>query len=452
MPRRFGSLTDPPADLVLEGVRVVDPSTGEDAVRDVAIVAGRFAEAHDADPSARRIRGSGLVAAPGLCDLHTHLREPGNTAAETIESGARAAARGGFTSVCAMPNTEPPTDEAPRARSLMALAAGAACRVRVIAAATRDRSGERLTDYGELAELGVVGFSDDGASVASAAVMRNALLYAAPLGVPVIQHAEDATLAAGTAMRDGRWATLLGILGWPASAEATVVARDLALAEETGARLHLTHLSTRAAVDAVRAAKARGVQVTCDVTPHHLALADSWVAGDRLFAWEDPGEPRIDPDRAYDGATRVNPPLATREDAAALLAAVVDGTIDAIATDHAPHAPQDKLVEFAAAAPGISGLETALSLGLAAVSAGRLELATLLAALSTRPAALIAEERTFRPGAAADLVVFDPAARWRVDEASLESRGNNTPLLGMELPGTVVLTVAGGRVTYDATG
>ena len=452
MPPRFGSVTDSPADLILERVRVIDPAIGRDEVADLAVVAGRIAASDDAPTGARRIAADGLIVAPGLCDLHAHLREPGNESAETIQSGTRAAAHGGYTAVCAMPNTDPPLDEPARVRSLQAMAAGAHCRVRVVAAATRGRAGEHLTDYGALAELGVVAFSDDGSSIASAAVMRNALRYAAPLGLPVMQHAEDASLAAGSAMRDGAAATLLGIPGWPPSAELTVVARDIALAEETGARLHLTHLSTRQAVQAVRDAKARGVQVSCDVTPHHLALADTWVAGDRRFAWEEPGELRLDPDRAYDGATRVNPPLATREDALALLAAVADGTVDAVATDHAPHAVQDKLVEFGAAAPGISGLETALSLCLAAVAAGRLRLAEALAALSTRPARLIGEERSLEPGAPADLVVFDPAPRWRLEAAQLESRGSNTPLLGMELPGTVLLTVAAGRVTYDAIG
>ena len=452
MPRSFGSLADFPANIVLERVRVLDPGTGVDETRDLAVVEGRIANAADAPASARRIAGDGLVVAPGFCDLHTHLREPGNEAAETIESGTRAAARGGFTTVCAMPNTAPPLDEAARVRSVQAGAAGAAARVRVVAAATRGRAGAQLTDYGELADLGVVGFSDDGSPVAPAALMRQALVYAAPLGLPIIQHAEDASLAGGTAMRAGRTATLLGVPGWPASAEITTVLRDIALAEETGGRLHLTHLSTAGSVDAVRQAKSRGVRVTCDVTPHHLALADTWVAGDRRFSWEEPGDLRVDAELAYDGATRVNPPLSTREDARALLAAVADGTVEAVATDHAPHATQDKLVEFAAAAPGIIGLETALSLCLAAVDAGVIGLADVIGALSTRPAALIGERRGLDMGAAADLVLFDPRATWRVEARALESRGANTPLLDMELPGVVLLTVAAGRITHDAIG
>ena len=450
--RRFGSVSDPPADLLLEGVRVVDPAAGRDEVTDLAVVGGRVAAAGEPARDARRIPAHGLVASPGLCDLHTHLREPGNETAETVASGTRAAARGGFTTVCAMPNTDPALDESARVRLALGAAAGAACRVRVVAAATAATAGEQLTDYAELTGLGAVAFSDDGSSIPSAAVMRHALQYAAAAGALIVQHAEDRGLAAGTAMRAGSTSLRLGLPGWPASAEATVVARDIALAEETGAPLHVTHLSTRAALELVRAAKARGVHVTCDVTPHHLAFADTWVAGDRRYAWEDPGPLEIDAARAYDGSTRVNPPLATREDARALLEGVADGTVDAIATDHAPHTIQDKLVEFGAAAPGISGLETALSICLAAVATGRVGLADILAALSTRPAALIGEERSLAPGAVADLVVFDPQRTWRVDESTLESKGKNTPLLGMELPGSVLLTVAAGRVTYDAIG
>ncbi|MDQ3880064.1 MAG: amidohydrolase family protein, partial [Chloroflexota bacterium] len=306
--------------------------------------------------------------------------------------------------------------------------------------------------YGALAAAGAVAVCDDGASIASAGVMRHALAYATQAGLRLIQHAEDTALARNATMRDGDAAVLLGLAGWPASAESTVVARDLELARETGAQLHVTHLSTREALEHVRRARRDGVPVTCDVTPHHLAMTDRWVAGERRFAWEDATELRIDAQRAFDGVTRVNPPLPSRDDALALLEAVADGTIDAIATDHAPHTVTDTLVEFAAAAPGISGLETALSLTLAAVAAGRIGLGEALAALSTRPAALLGEERSVAPGAVADLVVFDPDATWRVEESALASRGRNTPLLGMELPGRVMLTVAAGRVTYDATG
>ena len=249
-------------------------------------------------------------------------------------------------------------------------------------------------------------------------------------------------------MRGGPAAVRLGLPGWPAEAEVAVVERDLALARATGARIHLTHLSSARSVAAVRAARAEGVRVTCDVTPHHLALAETWVAGERTFAWDPPGP--VDASLAYDAACRVNPPLATREDAEALLAGIEDGAIDAIASDHAPHPPERKLVPFGEAAPGLIGLETALSLGLAAVVAGRLSLSALIAALSTRPAAIVGEDRSLRIGTVADLVVFDPVARWRVEVATLASASRNTPLLGMELPGVVRLTIAEGRVTYRA--
>lgn len=451
----FGSLSDPAATFVLTGARAVDPSTGEDAVRDVAVVDGQLVNPAAAASDAPRLDGEGLVVGPGLCDLHVHLREPGMERAETIESGARAAAHGGFTTVCAMPNTDPPLDEPARVGMVLDRARGRACRVRVIAAATRGREGERITEIGELAAMGVAGVSDDGSVVASARVARGLLAYLAPLGLPLIEHAEDPALSAGSVMRAGETATRLGLAGWPASAEQSIVERDIALAEETRGWVHFTHLSTGGALSAIRRAKERGIHVTCDVTPHHLALTDAWVAGWRGFAWEEPAGVAADPfgapldaALAYDPACRVNPPLASREDALALLAGVADGTIDAIATDHAPHPRERKGIEFGAAAPGMIGLETALSLGVAAVEAGSLELPRLLEALATRPAALIGEGRSLREGAVADLVVFDPADRWQVEASGLASASSNTPLLGMMLPGVVRMTVAAGRITY----
>ena len=451
----FGSLGDPAATFVLAGARVIDPSTGEDAVRDVTVADGQLVAAADAPSEARRLDGAGLVVGPGLCDLHVHLREPGMERAETIESGARAGAHGGFTTICAMPNTDPPLDEPARVAMVLDRARNRACRVRVIAAATRGREGERITEIGELAAMGIAGVSDDGSVVASARVARGLLAYLAPLGLPLIEHAEDPALSAGSVMRAGETATRLGLAGWPASAELSMVERDIALAQETGGWVHVTHLSTEGGLDAIRRAKEGGIRVTCDVTPHHLALTDAWVAGWRGFAWDEPtgvaadpfGAP-LDAALAYDPACRVNPPLASRADALALLAGVADGTIDAIATDHAPHPRERKGVEFGAAAPGMIGLETALSLGLAAVEAGSLGLARLLQALSTGPAALIGETRSLVEGSIADLVVFDPAARWRVDPSALASASSNTPLIGMELPGVVRMTVAGGRITY----
>ncbi len=451
---RFGRLTDVPASFRLTGARLIDPCAGTDAVADLAVVDGVLVAAADAPRGLPTREVAGLVVAPGLCDLHTHLREPGGEAAETLESGSRAAAHGGFTTVCAMPNTKPALDDPARIAALLAGSADAAARVRVIGAATLRRDGERLVEMGALAAAGVVGFSDDGAALPTARLVRAALTYLAPLGLPLIEHCEDPSLAAGAVMRAGPIATRLGLSGWPASAELTIVERDIALADETGGWVHLTHLSTIGSLEAVRRAKSRGLRVTCDVTPHHLALTDAWVAGDRRFSWEDP-----DPDQpfghalaasaAYDGRCRVNPPLPSRADALGLLAGLADGTIDAIATDHAPHPPQRKLVEFGAAAPGMIGLETALSLGLAAVDAGAFSMGRLVTALSFAPARLIGESRSLAPGGPADLVVFDPSASWTVSADALASRSCNTPLLGRSLPGRVRLTIVDGRVTFD---
>jgi dihydroorotase len=440
----FGRLTDPPASVLVSGVRVIDPTSGVDETRDLGVVEGTIADPAAVPDGALRLDGHGLVAAPGFCDLHAHLREPGDPAAESIETGTRAAARGGYTTVCAMPNTDPPLDDPARVTAVCQTARDAHCRVRIIAAATAGRDGQGLGAIRALEAAGVVGFSDDGASVPEALVAE-LLTALAGLDLPLFEHAEDPDLAGPGLMRTGPTASRLGLAAWPPDAEVAVVERDLALAARTGARLHLTHLSTAASIEAVRRARAAGVRVTCDVTPHHVALADTWVAGDRAFAW---AEPRIVPGLAFDGNCRVNPPLASRQDAAALLAAVADGTVDAIATDHAPHPPERKLVPFGEAAPGMIGLETALSIGLAAVEAGRLQLTTLVAALSTRPAAVIGERRGLATGDPADLVVFDPRARWRADASALASGSSNTPLLGMDLPGVVRLTVAGGRITY----
>jgi dihydroorotase len=412
----------------------------------------------------------GVIVAPGFVDLHAHFREPGNEDAETIASGLAAAAHGGFTTVCLMPNTTPVLDDPAVLAHVRAAATASRSPVRALAygAVTAGRAGETLAALGELADAGVVGFSDDGAGVASASLVRSALAYAGALGLPLVDHAEDATQTGGAEANDGYVATVLGLRGWPAAAEETAVARDLAILAEVvrdvpTARLHLTHLSTAGALDLVRRAKAAGLPVTCDVTPHHLAFSDEWLAGARRWAWEGDGDPWAD-DRAaivaapYASSLRVNPPLRSPSDAAACREALLDGTADAIATDHAPHTAVDKDVEFGLAANGISGIETALGVVLAAVDAGVIPLARALAALSVGPAGVLGaawgERRApgLVEGAPADLIVFDRSASWTVTPDNLASRGKNTPLLGRELPGQVLVTVAAGRLAYEAAG
>jgi len=414
---------------------------------------------------ANGIEADGVVVAPGFVDLHVHLREPGNEDAETVASGLAAAAHGGFTTVCAMPNTDPPLDE-PGVLARMraaALASGSPIELLAHGAVTVGRGGEHLAPLGELSDAGVVGFSDDGLPVRSSPILRAALAYAGSLGVPIVDHAEDTSLTAGAEANDGYVATVLGLRGWPAAAEESAVARDLAVLADVvrdvpEARLHLTHLSTAAALDLVRRAKASGLPVSCDVTPHHLSLSDEWLAGARRWAWEAGDDPWADGaiSRApYASVLRVNPPLRHPQDAAACVAALIDGTADAVATDHAPHAEVDKAVEFGLSANGISGLETALGVLLVAVEAGRLPLIRAIGALTQGPLAVL-RGRSRRAaaglveGSVADLAVFDRSESWTVTTDSLASRGKNSPLIGMALPGRVLLTIADGRVAYEA--
>ena len=458
-------------DLDIGRAWLVDPvvgreGPGEVVVRDGLLVGVTWLEGVEAEG----VDDRGVVVAPGFIDLHAHLREPGNEDAETVASGLAAAAHGGFTTVCAMPNTSPALDEPGVLARIRGAAAASGSPVELLAhgAVTVGRAGATLAALGELADAGVVGFSDDGSPVRSASILRNALAYAGGLGLPIVEHPEDHTQTDGAEMHDGFVATVLGLRGWPAAAEEAAVARDLAvLAEVTGdvrgARLHLTHVSTAAALDLIRRAKAAGLPVTCDVTPHHLALTHEWVAGARRFAWEagpdgDPWRDGAIVDAPYATATRVNPPLRTPTDALACLAALADGTADAIATDHAPHTEVDKTVEYGQAANGISGIETALGLVLAAVDAGGLTLGRAVAALTTGPAAVLGERARrgatagLIEGALADLVVFDRSERWTVTPDTLSSKGKNTPLLGRELSGRVLLTMAAGRIAYEAPG
>jgi dihydroorotase len=456
------------ADLDLSRVWLVDPAAGREGAADLVVRAGRieavtWLEGDDADG----VGPDGVVAAPGLIDLHVHLREPGNEDAETVASGLAAAAHGGFTTVVAMPNTRPALDDPGVLARIRTAASDDGSPVELLAfgAVTIGREGEQLAPLGELAHAGVVGFSDDGSPVRDAAILRNALAYAGMTGLPIVDHAEDPTMTRGAEANDGLVATVLGLRGWPAAAEISAVARDIAILREVvrdvpTARLHLTHLSTIGALDLVRQAKAEGLPVTCDVTPHHLALTDGWIAGARQWAWEAAEDPWTDGARTaapYATSLRVNPPLRTAEDARACFEAVMDGTVDAIATDHAPHTEVDKSVEFGLAANGINGIETALGVVLTAVDAGVLTLDRAIAALTTGPAGVLGGRSRrgslrLEPGEVADIVVFDRSDRWTVTPDGLSSRGFGSPLIGRDLPGRVLLTLAGGRVAYEAPG
>jgi dihydroorotase len=423
--------------LLVRGGRIVDPAREVDETGDVLLADGLVADV-GAKLSARGaevLDAQGLVVCPGFIDVHVHLREPGREDKETIATGTRAAAAGGFTAVCAMPNTEPVNDTAGITRAIREKArADGLVRVYPIGAITRGSRGEELAEYGDLREAGCVAVSDDGRPVASARMMRRALEYARGFDLPVIDHCEDPTLSQGAAMNEGPVATLLGLRGAPAVSEAMVVERDVLLAELTGGRLHIAHLSARASVDAVRRGKARGVRVTAEATPHHLLLTDEVVR-----------------ESDYDPATKMNPPLRGDEDRRAVLEGLRDGTIDCIATDHAPHTVDDKKVEYDQAAFGIVGLETAVSLCLdRLVRPGLLTLGQLVRALSTNPArALALPGGTLAAGAPADVTVLDLARRVTVDPARFESKGRNTPFAGWSLRGGPVATVVGGRVVWS---
>jgi dihydroorotase len=461
----------------LEKAWLVDPGSGREGPGEIVVTDGILESVNWLEgEEAAGVEDAGVVVAPGFFDLHVHFREPGFEDAETVATGSAAAAHGGYTSVAMMPNTSPALDEPgvlERIRSAVR-ASGSPVEVFAYGAVSAARGGEQLSAMGELADAGVLGFSDDGAPVRTPKLLRSALLYAGMLGMPVVEHAEDLELTAGAEAHEGYVASVLGLAGWPAAAEVNAVARDIAvltdaLHDEPRARLHLTHLSTAAAIDLVRRARAAGLPVTCDVTPHHLALCDEWIAGSRRWAWEALGADGTSLDPWVDGALtawpyntslRVNPPLRTPADAAACLAALLDGTASAVVTDHAPHTVVDKEVEFGLAANGISGLETALGVLLALVDAGKLPLGRAIAALTTGPASVAASwpavagtsaarERGLVEGAPADLVVFDRADRWPVTPDALKSKGKNSPLIGRELSGRVLITIAGGRLAYE---
>lgn len=454
--------------LVLRGARVVDPSQGLDGPATLLIAEGRIAALGDtaavdatlaplmADNQPARVIDlpARYVVAPGFIDLHAHLREPGFEAKETIQSGTRAAARGGFTTLCCMPNTHPVIDTPAVIERVRAAARGTSARVYPIAAITRGEGGAELAELAELAAAGAVAFSDDGRPVSNGRLMRSALEFSLLVERPMVEHCQDEGLVGDGVMHEGAISALLGLKGWPAAGEEAMLGRDVALVRQTGGRYHAAHLSTAGAAEIVRRAKAEGLHVSAEVTPHHLLLTDAWVAGERTGpladALADMGLETGQGER-YDTHTKVNPPLRTAADAHALLAGLVDGTIDAIATDHAPHSWVDKACEFGDAAFGISGLETALGALLALVHAGTLSLSTLVSALTERPArAFGLPGGTLALGAPADIVVFDPEEEWIVNPLEFASQGRNTPLAGLRLRGRVRLTLLDGQVVFDA--
>ena len=413
----------PPDQVLIRGGTVVDAHGRRRA--DVLVAGGVIAAvgpdvAADGHPT---LDAEGCIVTPGLVDLHAHLREPGREEAETIETGARAAALGGYTAVVAMPNTDPPTDSAAVVRQVLSLGRAAPCEVAVAGAITRQRKGTLLAPMAEMAELGVRLFTDDGSGVQDARLMRRAMEYASALGVTLAQHCEDAALAAGGQMHEGEWSSRLGLPGVPAEAEELMVMRDLALSRLTGATIHFLHLSTAGSLALVREAKATGARVTAEVAPHHFTLTDADVAG-------------------YDTVFKVNPPLRSVTDVRAVKQALADGTVDAIATDHAPHAQEDKEQPFDQAPPGMLGLETALALALTELD---LPIERILALLSWQPAAIAGlsgrHGGPVAPGAEANLTVIDPAATWVVDAAQLASRSRNCPYDGRKLTGRVRHTI-----------
>jgi dihydroorotase len=433
----------PGKSLLIRGGRMIDPARNIDAEADVLLRDGAVAEIAPAG----KIRNADevfdakkLVVCPGFIDLHVHLREPGQSQKETIATGTAAAADGGFTSVCCMPNTDPVNDLGAITRWMQQPERGAVINVFPIAAATVGSAGERLTDIAALRREGAVAITDDGKPILHEGVMREALHIAAELRMPVIQHAEDTRLTRGAVMNQGLTAFRMGLRGMPVEAESKVVWRDAQLARETGGHLHVAHISTARALEIVSQAREEDVRVTCEVTPHHFTLADEDI-------------------REYDSNWKMNPPLRSPADREAMIAGLRDGSIDAIATDHAPHALHEKRVEFDAAPFGIVGLETALGLAITVLHGQhKIPLSRIVELLTAGPARVLAgteelrRRGTLAPGSPADVTIFDPAAEWRVDPTQFRSKSQNTPFAGWKLTGKVVATIRSGKLVHRQDG
>jgi dihydroorotase len=421
--------------LLLKGARVIDPSRNLDAPMDVLVEDGKIAGCRPgikAPPGAKVFDLAGMIVVPGLIDMHTHLREPGYEYRETVASGAAAAVAGGFTSIACMPNTRPVNDNRSVTEFILRKAAEAnLANIYPIGAISMNSDGKQMTEFWDLREAGIVALSDDGNPVMDAALMRRAMEYADSLNLPVIQHCEDKNLSAGGLMNEGYPSTLLGLPGIPAIAEEIMVARDILIAEYTGTRIHFAHVSTVGSVRLIRDAKKRGLQVTAETAPHYFTLTDESL-------------------RDYDTNYKVSPPLRGKTDVSAVKEGLADGTLDAIACDHAPHGRTDKEVEFEYAANGISGLETSLGLSLSLVHEGVLSWPELIAKMSCNPARILnLPKGTLAKGADADITVIHPELAWSVDAAAFHSLGKNSPFSGRKLKGRAVLTIVGGDIKYD---
>ncbi len=425
--------------LLIQGGRIIDPSQGIDETGSLLITDGKISwlgrgEITPPQPDYDVLHAQGLIVCPGFVDLHCHLRQPGFEEKETIATGTKAAARGGFTTVCCMPNTEPPLDNQTVVDYVKSIAAKkGVVRVLPIGCISKGRRGEELAEMDELASAGVIAYSDDGEPALDSRLIRQALDYSRASGLPIIDHCEDMSLTKGGQMNEGIISTRLGLQGIPNAAEEIIVARDLALAQLTGGRLHIAHTTTEGSVELIRHAKGKGIKVTAEVTPHHLTLTEEKVTG-------------------YDTNAKVNPPLRTKKDIQALIQGLKENVIDIIATDHAPHTEADKQCDFALAPFGISSFETALGSLMSLVRNGQLPLTTLIAKLTYEPARIIGnkfgELGTLAIGAPADVTIFDPDMDWVVDTKAFASKGKNTPLAGSVLKDKVMATISRGKLVY----
>ena len=425
--------------LLIHGGHIIDPGQGIDEAAGLLIEDGKISwlgkgEITPPPTNYDMLDASGLIVCPGFVDLHCHLRQPGFEERETIATGTRAAARGGFTTICCMPNTEPPLDNEAIIDYIKSTAASEGIvRVLPIGCISRGRKGEELTGMAELASAGAIAFSDDGEPALNSGLMRQAMDYSRTSGLPIIDHCEDTALSKGGQVNEGAISARLGLKGIPNAAEEIIVARDLALAQLTGGWLHVAHTTTEGSVDLIRRAREKGIKVTAEVTPHHLTLTEEAVTG-------------------YNTNAKVNPPLRTRQDIKALIQGLKENVIDIIATDHAPHTEADKQREFALAPFGISGFETALGSLMSLVHDRKLTLATLISRLTCEPARIIGNKYgklgTLAIGAPADITIFDPAREWVVDTRTFASRGKNTPLEGSALKGRIMATIFQGKLVY----